>query len=102
MAIQIMLMAMGIMESKAIFEYLRNYMKKRPFIVSKRSFPGSGQYAGQWLGDEKASWEKGPQISQFFLSLYLERAYFEYVLRMIIFGYPGYKFSDIFAHDTLM
>ena len=47
----------GIMESKAIFEYLRNYMKKRPFIVSKRSFPGSGQYAGQWLGDEKASWE---------------------------------------------
>ncbi|CAI2376457.1 unnamed protein product [Moneuplotes crassus] len=47
----------GIMQSKYTYEYLRNYMKKRPLVVSKRSFPGSGQYAGTWIGDNKASWK---------------------------------------------
>ena len=32
-------------------------MKKRPFVISKRSFPGSGQYSGYWIGGGNTSWE---------------------------------------------
>ena len=47
----------GIMQAKLTYEYLRGYLRKRPLVISKSTYPGSGRYGGHWLGDDSSSWD---------------------------------------------
>uniref|UniRef100_A0A7E4VL12 Alpha-glucosidase n=1 Tax=Panagrellus redivivus TaxID=6233 RepID=A0A7E4VL12_PANRE len=47
----------GWAETVATWEALKVSVGKRSAVVSRSTFPTSGQYAGHWLGDNTARWE---------------------------------------------
>lgn len=47
----------GITEDIATSTALRNLTKKRSFILSRSTFPGSGMYAAKWTGDNHANFD---------------------------------------------
>ncbi|KAJ2653614.1 hypothetical protein IWW40_000308 [Coemansia sp. RSA 1250] len=48
----------GYMESKLIYEFLRNYRPNiRPFVLSRSTFAGSGAFISHWTGDNAATWQ---------------------------------------------
>ncbi|KAK3870746.1 hypothetical protein Pcinc_024052 [Petrolisthes cinctipes] len=47
----------GISETEATFRALQEvFPNKRPTVLSRSTFPGSGRYAVHWLGDNSADW----------------------------------------------
>ncbi|XP_030067173.1 lysosomal alpha-glucosidase [Microcaecilia unicolor] len=47
----------GLMEAKATASALIKLRKKRPFVISRSTFPSQGRYSGHWLGDNRSQWK---------------------------------------------
>ncbi|KAM9792525.1 lysosomal alpha-glucosidase [Neosynchiropus ocellatus] len=47
----------GLMESKATASALKRILAKRPFVISRSSFPSQGMFSGHWLGDNHSQWK---------------------------------------------
>lgn len=47
----------GLTEAYATHMALLNIHRKRPFVLSRSSFPGIGRFSGVWTGDVKSNWE---------------------------------------------
>ena len=47
----------GFMESMATYKALQNLTGPRPFILSRSTHVGSGQFAAHWSGDNAADWD---------------------------------------------
>ncbi|XP_015249519.1 PREDICTED: lysosomal alpha-glucosidase-like [Cyprinodon variegatus] len=47
----------GLMEAKATSSALKRILAKRPFVISRSTFPSQGLYSGHWLGDNRSQWK---------------------------------------------
>lgn len=47
----------GLMEAKASASALKRILAKRPFVISRSTFPSQGKYSGHWLGDNRSQWK---------------------------------------------
>uniref|UniRef100_A0A7M4G243 Integrator complex subunit 1 n=1 Tax=Crocodylus porosus TaxID=8502 RepID=A0A7M4G243_CROPO len=47
----------GLMEAKATASALIQIRGKRPFVISRSTFPSQGRYSGHWLGDNRSEWK---------------------------------------------
>ncbi|XP_037546300.1 lysosomal alpha-glucosidase [Nematolebias whitei] len=48
----------GLMEAKATASALKRILSKRPFVISRSTFPSQGMYSGHWLGDNRSLWKE--------------------------------------------
>ncbi|KAG8014605.1 Lysosomal alpha-glucosidase [Nibea albiflora] len=47
----------GLMEAKASASAMKRITSKRPFVISRSTFPSQGMYSGHWLGDNRSQWK---------------------------------------------
>ena len=47
----------SVFEAKATHEYFTANLNRRPFILTRANFPGSGIFASKWLGDNFSTWD---------------------------------------------
>ncbi|XP_068192688.1 lysosomal alpha-glucosidase [Antennarius striatus] len=48
----------GLSEAFATYSALKKLRGKRPFVLSRSSFPGIGRFSGVWTGDVGSDWEQ--------------------------------------------
>ncbi|KAI4832624.1 hypothetical protein KUCAC02_015586 [Chaenocephalus aceratus] len=47
----------GLLEAKASANAMKRIVAKRPFVISRSTFPSQGMYSGHWLGDNRSQWK---------------------------------------------
>uniref|UniRef100_A0A8C9ET01 P-type domain-containing protein n=1 Tax=Pavo cristatus TaxID=9049 RepID=A0A8C9ET01_PAVCR len=47
----------GLKEAEATASALIQIRGKRPFVISRSTFPSQGRYSGHWLGDNRSQWK---------------------------------------------
>jgi len=47
----------GFLETIATHNTLVHHYNKRPFVLSRSTFPGQGRWGAHWLGDNHATWQ---------------------------------------------
>ncbi|XP_053711652.1 lysosomal alpha-glucosidase [Synchiropus splendidus] len=47
----------GLMEARATASALKRILGKRPFVISRSTFPSQGMFSGHWLGDNHSQWK---------------------------------------------
>lgn len=47
----------GHLMSKATYEGIKNYSKKRPFVITRACYAGTQKYSTVWTGDNQSFWE---------------------------------------------
>lgn len=47
----------GLKEAEATASALIHIRGKRPFVISRSTFPSQGRYSGHWLGDNRSQWK---------------------------------------------
>lgn len=47
----------GLMEAKATASAMKRIIPKRPFVLSRSTYPSQGMYSGHWLGDNRSQWK---------------------------------------------
>ncbi|XP_033827576.2 lysosomal alpha-glucosidase [Periophthalmus magnuspinnatus] len=48
----------GLTEAYATHKALINIQRKRPFVLSRSSYPGTGRFSGVWTGDVTSNWDQ--------------------------------------------
>ncbi|KAM9393037.1 lysosomal alpha-glucosidase [Pholidichthys leucotaenia] len=48
----------GLTEAYATHSALVRILRKRPFVLSRSSYPGIGRFSGVWTGDVRSDWEQ--------------------------------------------
>uniref|UniRef100_A0AAQ5YWA8 Lysosomal alpha-glucosidase n=1 Tax=Amphiprion ocellaris TaxID=80972 RepID=A0AAQ5YWA8_AMPOC len=48
----------GLTEAYATHSALKNIRRKRPFVLSRSSYPSIGRFSGVWTGDVRSDWEQ--------------------------------------------
>ncbi|OZJ07017.1 hypothetical protein BZG36_00010 [Bifiguratus adelaidae] len=63
----------GHMECKSTFEALKSHFgeKHKPYVLTRSSFIGTGQWAGKWTGDNWSTWESLAESIPSMLSMQL-------------------------------
>eukprot|EP01022_Parablepharisma_sp_SALTPOND_P027678 TRINITY_DN6732_c0_g1_i1.p1 TRINITY_DN6732_c0_g1~~TRINITY_DN6732_c0_g1_i1.p1 ORF type:complete len:929 (+),score=74.82 TRINITY_DN6732_c0_g1_i1:46-2787(+) len=47
----------GTFEAQATYRFFVENQRKRPFILTRSNFPGTGMFSSKWLGDNSAGWD---------------------------------------------
>ncbi|XP_019467235.2 maltase-glucoamylase, intestinal-like, partial [Meleagris gallopavo] len=51
----------GWAQTKPTLDALRSITKERGIVITRSTYPTSGQWAGHWLGDNTAAWDQMPK-----------------------------------------
>ncbi|CAN1226091.1 unnamed protein product [Linum grandiflorum] len=86
----------GMLESKVTNTALVNSTRKRPFILSRSTFVGSGKYTAHWTGDNAATWDDlAYSIPSFYTLMYESHTEGTPIARPLFFSFP----DDIKTYD---